>query len=364
MKTIMFPGQGSQNKGMGADLFDAFPELTARADDILGYSIKERCLADPHKDLKQTQVTQPALYVVSALAYYHNQQQAAPPDFVLGHSLGEYNALLAAGAFDFETGLKLVQKRGELMSQAADGKMAAVINASQSEIERILRDNGLHQIDLANFNTPSQIVISGAADEIERARALFQSGTMKCVPLNTSAAFHSRFMQSARDTFAAFLQQFDFAPLTIPVIANISARPYPEGAVAAHLADQITGSVRWFESIQYLKSQGSMQFEEVGHGQVLTKMLAKIEAEAPAPTPAPIRAAAAVSEPPKTMTAQEKVNHWNRHYPTGTKVLSTIVEEEPLETRTQAVVLFGHRAAVYMKGYNGYFDLDEVTPCP
>ncbi|MGO4778772.1 acyltransferase domain-containing protein, partial [Lysobacter sp. 2RAB21] len=132
MKTYMFPGQGSQARGMGGDLFDAYPELTAKADAVLGYSIKELCLEDPRRELGKTQFTQPALYVVNALSYYKRiQDTGETPDYLAGHSLGEFNALLAAECFDFETGLKLVKKRGELMSQATQGAMAAIVNATR-----------------------------------------------------------------------------------------------------------------------------------------------------------------------------------------------------------------------------------------
>src|SRR5690606_35248979 len=144
----MFPGQGSQSKGMGGMLFDEFQELTEKADKILGYSIKELCLEDSGKELGQTQFTQPALYVVNALSYFKKiKETGQKPDFVAGHSLGEFNALLAAECFDFEAGLKLVKKRGELMSEAGGGGMAAIINAGKEEIESILEKNGLTGID-------------------------------------------------------------------------------------------------------------------------------------------------------------------------------------------------------------------------
>ncbi|CAM2010005.1 ACP S-malonyltransferase [Acanthopleuribacter pedis] len=380
MKTMMFPGQGAQARGMGADLFDAFPELTAQADAILGYSIKALCTEDAERTLKETQFTQPALFVVGALDYLKRTAQGPKPDYVLGHSLGEFNALFAAGAFDFETGVRLVQKRGQLMSQTTNGKMAAVINASQETIEQILRDNGLDQIDLANFNSPSQIVISGATEQIERAQPLFQQGDMKYVLLNTSAAFHSRLMQPIRDAFAEFLQQFTFQPLHIPVIANVSALPYRDEDLIDNLSQQLTGSVRWYESMRYLMQQGEPEFEEVGHGNVLTKILAKIRAAEPPPaaTAPPVQATATrietpppepiavqtTSEATPPQSAQEKVNNWNRRHGLGTRVISDIIKDQPLETRTEAVVLFGHRAAVYLKGYNGYFDLDEIQACP
>lgn len=385
MKTYMFPGQGSQFRGMGEGVFDRFAELTEKADEILGFSIKELCLEDPRKELNKTQFTQPALYIVNALSYYKIlEDKGVEPDFVAGHSLGEFNALLAAGCYDFEVGLKLVKKRGELMSQAPQGGMAAILNGSKEQIESILERNGLHNIDLANFNTPSQIVISGARDEIGMAQEFFQEGGMSYFPLNTSGAFHSRFMEPVKEQFLEYLKKFELSDLKIPVIANVTARPYNNQDVVKNLSEQLASGVRWSESIQYIMAQASdMEFEEVGSGEVLTKIYRSILRE----TPKIIAIEDDVKEMPVKVSsdssgnniinknsqrdndnledvltvAQQKVAEWNRNNPVGTRVKSNVDEYGELETRTQAVVLFGHRAAVYMKGYKGYFDLDELT---
>lgn len=353
MKTYMFPGQGSQARGMGGTLFDEYPDTTRMADAVLGYSIKELCLEDPRGALGQTQFTQPALFVVNALSCQRKLAEGGKPDYFMGHSLGEFNALLAAGCFDFETGLQLVRMRGELMSRAASGGMAAILNGGKEEIEAVLRDNGLTNIDLANYNAPSQIVISGARDEIARAQDCFSKGKMMYYPLNTSGAFHSRFMRPAQAEFEAFLQQFTLADPQIPVVSNVTARPYEAGAVAANLAAQITSTVRWSESIQHLLAlAGSdMQFEEVGYGEVLAKLLLSIRQQS-----------SGSAEPPKKLGADDKVRTWNQRHSVGARVKSTMPGYAELETRTEALVLFGHRAAVYVKGYNGYFDLDELTP--
>jgi trans-AT polyketide synthase/acyltransferase/oxidoreductase domain-containing protein len=180
MLAYVFPGQGSQQKGMGGELFDEFKELTSKADEILGYSIKELCLEDPQGNLGQTQYTQPALYVVNALTYYKKiKDTGIKPDYVAGHSLAEYNALLAAEVFDFETGLKIVKKRGELMSKASGGGMAAVIGMSEEKIREVLKENGLESIDMANYNTPSQIAISGPKDDIIRAQPFFEAAGVR-----------------------------------------------------------------------------------------------------------------------------------------------------------------------------------------
>jgi len=368
MKVFMFPGQGSQARGMGGALFDEFPELTAQADRILGYSIRELCLEDPRNELIQTQFTQPALFVVSALSYFRKVADAGrEPDFLAGHSLGEFNALLAAGCFDFETGLKLVRRRGELMSRVPSGAMAAILNATREEIEEILQKNGLRNIDLANYNTPSQIVISGLVDEIAAAQNLFQSGKMLYYPLVTSGAFHSRFMETAKQEFAAYLREFEFAAPRIPVIANVTARPYEQSAIADGLSKQISSTVLWSESIQYLMALAthrgeSPTFEEVGHGDVLTRIHQTIKrqttGEALAKFLGEWRPASRAAS--RTPDPTEKVIDWNRKHSVGTRVQSSLMSGQ-LETRTPAMVLFGHRAAVYLKGYNGYFDLDELV---
>lgn len=375
MKTYMFPGQGSQAKGMGGDLFDEFSDLTAKADKILGYSIKELCLEDPNKELGLTQFTQPALYVVNALSYFKKVQETGEkPDFVAGHSLGEFNALLAADVYDFEAGLKLVKKRGELMSEASEGAMAAIINSNEDEIRQILKDNNLNNIDLANFNSPSQIVISGLKDEIKAAQSCFQQGKILYYPLNTSGAFHSRFMKPSQEKFATYLKKFKLAEPQIPVIANVTAREYKNDEIAHNMASQIAGAVRWSESVQYLNEKGNMEFVEIGHGNVLAKMVDKIlketakAAAADKPAEAAAKPAAAADKPAAAPTgkvnakAAEKVTNWNKKHPVGTKVKSLVMDYDNLETRSEAVVLFGHRAAVYMKDYNGYFDLDEISP--
>lgn len=398
MKIYMFPGQGSQSKGMGGDLFDRFKDLTDKASNILGYSIKELCLEDPKSELGQTQFTQPALYVVNALSYFKKiEDTGQKPDFVAGHSLGEFNALLAAQSFDFETGLKLVQKRGELMGQVSGGGMAAIMNASKEEIEEKLKANGLFNVYLANYNTPSQIVVSGLVSEIAAAEKVLMQGKVRYYPLATSGAFHSAFMKDAMLQFKEFIKGFQLAEPKIPVIANVTARPYKGETMLETLSSQIASTVRWSESLQYLLALGAskgeaVEFEELGNGDILTRMVFTVKNQTPESVLQEIiekekaladQASAAKAEdaPAKSAVAEsvaeEKIDHaaiaaladvrekvaaWNKAYPIGTKLSSTLAGYGDLETRTEAIVLFGHRAAIYMKGYNGYFDLNELTP--
>lgn len=362
----MFPGQGSQKVGMGEGLFEQFTQLTQIADDILGYSIKQLCLEDARNELAQTQFTQPALYVVNALSYYQKLELSGQkPDFVIGHSLGEFNALLAAECFDFATGLKLVKKRGELMSEVSGGGMAAISNASAVQIKTILANNGLTSIALANFNTPNQIVISGLKEDIVKAQPLFEEGEMMFHLLNTSGAFHSNYMTLSKIKFAEYLEQFTLSTPKIPVIANVTGEPYEDNALKVNLSSQIASSVLFSDSIEYLIKQGEhandeMEFEEVGHGRVLGGLVRRIKREL---AKAPVTSEpATANKPPSFADAEQKVLDWNRQFAVGTRVKSTQLVSDRFETRSAAVVLFGHRAAVYMKDHQGYFDLNELAP--
>lgn len=402
-RTYVFPGQGAQKVGMGEQLFDEFADLTRKADKILGYSIKELCLKDPNNELNQTQFTQPALYVVNALSYQKKiKEDKTKPSYLAGHSLGEYNALQAAGIISFEDGLKLVKKRGELMSQAKNGGMAAVLNSSEEDIKAILKNAKLTTIDLANMNSPTQIVISGIKDDINKAQPFFEKANTMFIPLNTSGAFHSRYMKEAEKEFAKVVNETKFSKPKIPVIANVTGKPYEADKMAENLVKQISNCVRWTDSINYLldENNGEIEFEELGVGDVLTKLVKAIQRaykpsakKAVAPTKSKTASATektaatkakstktetkavkakAESKSPKTKVAsnvsesvpvnsQEMVEQWNKQHPIGTKVTSELYDTE-LETRTEAMLLFGHRAAVYMKDYNGYFDLREVNP--
>jgi len=278
MRTVLFPGQGAQYKGMGKDLFPSYPQLTRAASEILGYSVERLCLEDPANELRLTQFTQPALYVVNALGYMKKKREGAADvqaDYLAGHSLGEYNALLAAEVFDFESGLRLVQKRGELMGKAFGGAMVAVVGVEPQRVREVLDENGLHEVDLANYNTPTQTVISGRADDIGRAEEILGERRMRCVRLNVSAPFHSRYMQPAQQEFAAFMRQIRFFPLRRPVISNVTARPHEDGTVAQLLVQQITSPVRWSDSVRYLLACGDMQFTEIGSS-ILTNMVNEI----------------------------------------------------------------------------------------
>ena len=281
MIAYVFPGQGSQQKGMGGELFDRFADVTAKADAILGYSIRRLCLEDPDKQLGNTRYTQVALYVVNAMTYMERLRSEAPPAMAAGHSLGEYDALFAAGVFDFEAGLRLVQQRGELMARARDGGMAAVIGMDLPKLEAVLREQGADAIDVANYNAPSQTVLSGPRNVLESlVKPIEAAGARRCMILNVSAAFHSRYMDEAAREFASFLEPFTFAPPRFPVIANVTARPHDAEGVKALLAKQIHAPVQWTDSMRYLIARGVDAVQEIGPGTVLTNLFKTIQKEA------------------------------------------------------------------------------------
>lgn len=273
----VFPGQGSQFKGMGADVFARYPQLVAQADEIVGCSLHRLCLEDPDQLLGQTEYTQPALFVVSALSYLHKcEQGGAAAQCFAGHSLGEFNALYAADAYDFATGVALVRKRGQLMAQAPKGAMAAVIGLGEDQVRALLAGSQFAHIDVANVNSASQIVVSGLYDEIERCEALFTGAGARYIRLTVSAAFHSRFMREVEQEFAAYIAGVSMRPLAAEVIANCTARPYPKTDYQSLLIRQITQPVRWYESMSWLLARGEVALTEVGPGDVLTNLQFKI----------------------------------------------------------------------------------------
>lgn len=267
---------------MGKELFQQFPELVKKADEILGYSIEELCLEDPEKKLGYTQYTQPALYIVNALSYLDAIRKGEEkPEYLAGHSLGEYDALFAAEVFDFETGLKLVKKRGQLMSQAKDGGMAAVVGIDEAKVREILKEKHLETIDLANLNTPYQNVVSGPIDEITNAKSVFESFEgVRYMPLVVSGAFHSRYMEAAKKEFAEYIEAFEFHEPKINVVSNYTARCYKKEDIKKNLIEQITGTVKWTESMCYIRGKGIEDIVQIGPGNVLTGMIRRIKKEA------------------------------------------------------------------------------------
>ncbi|TAF52287.1 MAG: [acyl-carrier-protein] S-malonyltransferase [Oscillatoriales cyanobacterium] len=273
-KTVwVFPGQGSQAQNMGLDLLDrpGVRDTFDRAAAILGWSVQDRISGD-ETDLSQTIYTQPCLYTVECILVDLLKATGDAPDFVAGHSLGEYVALYAAGAIDFETGLRLVKRRGELMQQAEGGQMMAMMKFDRDQLEAAIA--ATDGVVLANDNSPLQAVISGTPEAVEAIAASVKS--RRAIKLNVSGAFHSPLMEPASQDFATVLATVQFNDATIPVMSNVD--PSPETAAAAlhdRLSRQMTGSVRWREISLSLPDLGVDRVVEVGPGQVLTGLIGR-----------------------------------------------------------------------------------------
>ena len=286
MKAFVFPGQGSQFVGMGKDLYDNNPlakELFDKADEILGFKITDIMFAGPDEQLKQTNVTQPAVFlhsVISALCLGNEFK----PDMVAGHSLGEFSALVAAGALSFEDGLKLVALRANCMQKACElnpGTMAAIIGVADEKVVEICKQvtDGGKMVVAANFNCPGQLVISGSKEGIDEACALLkEAGAKRALPLKVGGAFHSPFMQSAKDELQAGIEATNIASPQCAVYQNVDAKPHTVAdEIKANLIAQLTSSVRWTESIQNMIADGATEFIECGPGKALQGMIGRID---------------------------------------------------------------------------------------
>lgn len=262
------------------------------------------------------------------------------------------------------------------MSQATNGAMMALLKININDIEHILEKYGLDSIDIANYNTPSQTVISGPKDAIEKAQSLFEKEGAYALTLNTSGAFHSRYMEDAKTEFADYIKAFTFNQPKIPVISNVYARPYKQEEIAQTLAKQITHPVRWTEGVQYLLHQGELEFKELGdNSTTLSKMISEIKKNFKGAEDVELKQGKSQDHHTDTdgtqnssgkalrknelKTTEQEINNWNKKHPVGTKV-KVDGYEEVLKTRSEAVMLFGFRAAVYLEGFNGYFPLTNV----
>ncbi|HYP06450.1 MAG TPA: ACP S-malonyltransferase [Bryobacteraceae bacterium] len=283
---FLFPGQGSQSTGMGRTLAEAFPvakQTFEEADEALGFAISRLCFGGPDADLKLTENTQPALVTVEIAAFRVLRQQGLRPDYVAGHSLGEYSALVAAGSLLFSDAVRLVRKRGQFMQQAVPpgvGAMAALLKLPEGKLETILADAAQGEVvSAANYNSPDQIVIAGHAGAVQRAADLAKAaGAKRAILLEVSAPFHCALMTPAQEQMKAELDAVEFRDLEMPLINNWQARAVRTGAEAREgLYHQIPNSVRWVDSIRYLAAQGVSSATEVGPGAVLSGLLRSIE---------------------------------------------------------------------------------------
>ncbi len=275
----IFPGQGSQFPGMGKERYDHSPEAKAlmeKADAVLGFPLTEILFEGSSEDLRQTNVTQPAIFVVSVAA----SLGLKAPDMVAGHSLGEFSALTVAGAMGFEDALRLVSARAEAMQRCCErvpGMMAAVIALPDEEIERICA--GIPGVVPANYNSPGQVVISGEEEAVRQAcKALKEAGAKRALPLPVSGAFHSPLMEPARAELAEAIARTRFHVPVCPVYQNVTALPSCDpDIIRENLLLQLTSPVRWTQSVRQMRRDGAETFLELGPGEVLTNLIKRIQ---------------------------------------------------------------------------------------
>ena len=286
MKAFVFPGQGAQFVGMGKDLYESNPlakELFEKANDILGYRITDIMFDGTDEDLKQTKVTQPAVFLHSVISAICMGDEFKP-DMTAGHSLGEFSALVAAGALSFEDGLRLVYARAMAMQKACDAApstMAAIIGLADEKVVEVCQAVSTDDcvVVAANFNCPGQIVISGNVEAVKLAcEKMKEAGAKRALPLNVGGAFHSPLMQPAKEELQKAIEQTEVKAPKCPVYQNVDALPHTDPEeIKANLIAQLTSSVRWTESVKHMIADGADDFTECGPGKALQGMIGRID---------------------------------------------------------------------------------------
>jgi len=278
MTVWVFAGQGSQIAGMGSDVFERFPKECEIASNILGYSIVELCLQNPNNQLTSTKYSQPAIFFVNALKCIAQMEDGKKPDAVSGHSLGEYNALHASGSLELSEGLKLIQARGEAMEKIRNGGMLAVIGSDISNVIEILLNNEIQSVDIANYNSPNQIILSGPKIDLTEVAQILENQEFRCIELNVNGPFHSRYMEDARIEFTKNLIDIELRPPNIPVFSPSTVSEIETEFLLEVLSFQIVRPVYWHQTVLKMIEEGYSNFAEITPGDfVLTKLIAKIK---------------------------------------------------------------------------------------
>ncbi|WP_151733926.1 ACP S-malonyltransferase [Paenibacillus tengchongensis] len=283
----IFPGQGAQSVGMGKDVYDALPvshDVFAKGDEALGFGLSRLIFEGPDSELKQTVNTQPALVTASVAYLQALGDQAGKPDYVAGHSLGEYSALVAAGVLRYEDAVRLVRLRGQFMEEAVpggQGAMAAVLGADREALSALCRNitESGHSVELANVNCPGQIVVSGTLPGVNAVvERVKEAGAKRAIPLEVSGPFHSSLMKEAAERLAVELDKVEFSAPSVPVIANVTAAPVTDPEeIRALLVRQVYSPVLWQDTVEWLIAAGVDTFVEIGSGAVLTGLVRKVD---------------------------------------------------------------------------------------
>lgn len=284
---FIFPGQGSQQVGMGQEITQVdqrAKQIFSEADEVLGYSLSTLCFTGPEEQLRLTANTQPAILTTSIALFRVFQEAGMTPDYVAGHSLGEYSALVAAGSLTFRDAVYTVHKRGTYMEEAVPaglGAMSAIMNLDRGKLDEVCRDVSRenHVVEPANYNCPGQIVISGHREAVNEAgEKASEAGARRVIPLSVSGPFHSSLMKPAAERLQQTLSEIQIQDATVPVIANVSAQPVTDREeIRRLLVEQVSSPVLWEDSVRYMIEQGVDTFVEIGAGNVLSGLVKKVE---------------------------------------------------------------------------------------
>ncbi|WP_268977388.1 ACP S-malonyltransferase [Streptomyces mexicanus] len=278
MHCLVFPGQGAQRPGMGEALFERYPRQTAAASELLGYSVAELCRDNPGDRLADTRYVQPAVFLVNALSWLDLERSGRRYDYFAGHSLGEFNALVAAGVIDLMDGLALVRRRAELMAGVTGGAMVAVVGMDSARVETTLRTAGFNLVHVANRNSDRQVTVAGDRRQLALAAKALRGPGVRVLPVHVSGPFHTPAMAPAGRAFADVLRGYEFRAGHTPVMSSVTAAEFDPGQAVQLLSRQISRPVEWVRTVRALRAAGVDHFDEAD-GTTLTAFIARIAAQ-------------------------------------------------------------------------------------